>query len=193
MNKIPPDSPVGNYLLARGIDLGFASGKRFVGNQGSDSKIELVKERFEAAEYLGIKEEQLKWDLDSELLCFPLYPWGWLTKRFPESMSGSGKGFRATLGLKGQHPIFIPESTWAARRDATKPLFITEGPVKALALLQAGVLSIGLIGTYASEFCDGRRLRQLQKHLREHFEWFGRRVYFAFDADRDLKPECAYR
>jgi hypothetical protein len=90
---------------------------------------------------VGIPEQNVATDI-LELLSFPLYPWDWLNKRFPVPMSGSGKGFRITLGLKGQQPIFIPEPTWVARRDATRAIFLTEGPVKALALLQTGGLSI---------------------------------------------------
>jgi hypothetical protein len=122
-----------------------------------------------------------------ELLGFPLYEGaGYFCKLFPVIFREKDKGFRAPLSSK--RPIFIPEETRKAKGDSNKPIFITEGPVKALALMQAGVLSIGLIGTWMSEKVAGngpvwRRQVQLLKVLRQ-FEWRSRDVFFAFDADQ---------
>src|SRR5262249_5924267 len=121
-----------------------------------------------------------------ECLSFPVHDQfnKWFNILFPIREDDKTKGKRTTW--KAKQPLFIPEETWAARRDAARAIFITEGPVKALALVQAGFLAIGLSGTYASEMTSGRKLRQLCRVLREKFEWFGRGVYLAFDADQEL-------
>jgi hypothetical protein len=127
-----------------------------------------------------------------ELLSFPIHGYyaGWINKLF--SFSESGKGFRTTRG--GRHPIFIPRRTWATRKDATKPIFVTERPCKALALQQAELLAIGLNGTWMSEPVPDKeklglkayqRQKQLLQALRE-FNWFGRVVYLVFDADQRI-------
>ena len=72
-----------------------------------------------------------------------------------------------------------------AKGDASKPLFIVEGPVKALAVQQAGGLAIGCNGgIWASE--PKGRARTLH-HALERFEWRNRPVYLVPDADQLVK------
>jgi Protein of unknown function (DUF3631)/Domain of unknown function (DUF3854) len=103
---------------------------------------------------------------------------------------------------------WIPGETFRARRDVELPLFITEGPVKGMALLQAGALPIALQGvwmagnTTSKPRSDKRRSwdpteeaeywkREAEEteeryKLRPELSAFSlarRRVYIVFDAD----------
>jgi len=79
---------------------------------------------------------------------------------------------------------FIPSVTWGVKDKSSKPLIITEGPVKALALMQAGAFPVALGGVWNGTIkADGddepiRLAPELQS-----FELYGRTVYLAFDAD----------
>ena len=166
--KIPPESEAADYLLTCGVMLEFA--------ESEGGAIWRPNPKPEQGGYF-------------EVLYFPLHGGnGYLSKSFlPVKAGKKDKGFRAPRGCK--QPIFIPAGTWEARGDSTQALFITEGPVKALALLQAGFLSIGLIGTWMSEKVARtgapawRQQVQLIKSLRQ-FEWRNREVFFVFDADQ---------
>jgi hypothetical protein len=127
-------------------------------------------------------------EVDDELLSFPLHgSGGWINKLFS---NGAGPKFHATKGVK--RPIYIPPGTWDVRKDSQVPIFFCEGAVKALALQQAGMLAIGLNGTWASEAVPDsggleskawKRQKRLIAVLRE-FNWHNRPVYFVFDADQ---------
>jgi hypothetical protein len=199
VDKIPPDSAAGKYLRDRGIDLDFAVAHGAVWTEDEDE----IRER------LGL-EEQIGWTGDKgpsdsatrrrresqrdsrarakfagkTALGFPLHGGGgYFSKLFPVEPGKKDKGFRAAFGSR--QPIFIPEETWEAKSDSSQAIFIAEGPVKALALLQAGFLSIGLIGTWMSER-DGW-YRPLMRLLRSSFEWRNREVFMALDADQKGK------
>ncbi|MBV8484638.1 MAG: DUF3631 domain-containing protein [Verrucomicrobia bacterium] len=68
-----------------------------------------------------------------------------------------------------------------------KPLIITEGPVKALAIAQAGHLPIGIGGVWMAMRKGANEQAELIPALSE-FNWFGRSVYLAFDADSATNP-----
>jgi hypothetical protein len=48
----------------------------------------------------------------------------------------------------GRSPIWISPETFDAAKDVSKPILVTEGPVKAMVLAQVGVCSIGLSGVW---------------------------------------------
>jgi hypothetical protein len=77
------------------------------------------------------------------------------------------------LNPTGKAFPFIPSQTWTAATKPNKPIIITEGPVKALALLQAGRLSIGVGGSYLETRKEDDVHSELVPALRE-FAWSGR-------------------
>jgi hypothetical protein len=164
MNAIPPDSAAADYLLTRGVALEFAvseGGALWRPERGGTGR---------------------------EILSFPLYgnDGKFFDKFLPVTKGKKDRGFRNPRGCN--HPIYISARTWEARKDSTQAIFATEGPVKSVALLQEGCLSIGLIGTWMSEKVAGsgaawKRQVQLLQALRQ-FEWRNREVFFAFDADQ---------
>ena len=92
---------------------------------------------------------------------------------------------------------WIPRETCDIAKDVNVPIVITEGPIKALALLQAGAFPISLMGGWpaATNSVDGvdgddvdeGRLR-LHGELARNFQWSRRPVYLCFDANK-LKNE----
>lgn len=91
------------------------------------------------------------------------------------------------LNPKGPAFPFITRETWAVSSQSHKPVIITEGPVKALALAQAGQLAIGVSGVWMATQKGADGSIELVPTLRE-FEWFGRLIYLAFDADWKANP-----
>ena len=205
---IPPDSKARAYLTARGIDIERAA--------ATSGWLSWSNDRAEMFMRLGINGDESAWRSWTEfcgdqhkgerrkkrrrkprlveLLSFPVHgaAAAWMNKAFlnVDSADISGKGFRVTCGTR--KPIFIPPETWDVRKDATTPIFLVEGPAKALALQQAGLRAVGLNGTWTSEALPDKeklglkayqRQKQLLQVLRE-FNWFGRVVYLVFDADQ---------
>jgi hypothetical protein len=82
---------------------------------------------------------------------------------------------------------FVPPQTWAVKEKPNKPLILTEGPVKALAIYQAGQLPIGLGGVWMATKKGADGSIELVPDLKQ-FKWFGRQVYLAFDADWTTNP-----
>ena len=68
---------------------------------------------------------------------------GWLARPLPHY---DGQKFLCPNGSDGTP--WIPRDTYRARGDVELALFITEGPVKGMALLQAGALPIALQGVW---------------------------------------------
>jgi hypothetical protein len=107
----------------------------------------------------------------------------WTVRLFPEL---DGAKF---LTPKDARPFpFIPSDTWEVKDKANEPLIITEGPVKALAVLQAGGLPIGIGGVWMAVAKAANETQiELVAALKE-FGWNERRVYLAFDADWSTNP-----
>ena len=207
MKPIPPDSKARAYLVARGIDIeAAASGWLSWSNDHAEMFMRLGingdDESWHSGtifcdEHKGGRHKRRRRKLRLlELLSFPVHGVAnaWMNKAFldVDSADVSGKGFRVTRGTR--KPIFIPPETWDARKDATTSVFLVEGPVKALALQQAGLMAIGLNGTWTSEAVPDKeklglkgyqRQKQLLAALRE-FNWFGRAVYLVFDSDQSV-------
>src|SRR5258707_10639942 len=85
------------------------------------------------------------------------------------------------LNPKGAAFPFITPETWGLASKPHKPIILTEGPVKALALVQAGQLAIAVSGVWMATRNGADGSVELIAALRE-FEWSGRSVYLAFDA-----------
>lgn len=84
----------------------------------------------------------------------------------------------------GVHAYFAPGTDWrAVAADTAHPLVITEGEVKALAGLKAGVLTIALGGVYGFADTKGELLPELDDVV-----WDRRDVYIVFDSDAALNP-----
>jgi len=146
-----------------------------------DRDLGMSQKKYEADKRRWIPQE-FHAGSDEELLSFPIHGGtGWLNKRFSD-IDGDDKGFRTTKGVR--RPIFIPRTVWDERKDASKPVFVTEGPCKALALLQAGKLAIAFAGTYASERVPGRPTKRQFYECVRKFNWHGRTVFLNFYADQ---------
>ena len=78
----------------------------------------------------------------------------WTARIFPTP--ANGPKFLTPKG--GGGPPYIPPAVWAVAEKADMPLILTEGPVKALSCLQAGLPAIGLNGVYGAcgHDADGR-------------------------------------
>jgi hypothetical protein len=62
---------------------------------------------------------------------------------------------------KSNGEAWIPRETFAARKDVTQPLVITEGPVKGMVLAQCGALPIALQGVWmAQDSASGEQQQQ---------------------------------
>jgi hypothetical protein len=92
------------------------------------------------------------------------------------------------LHPKGSNPFpFVPAPTWAAQEKIHESVVLTEGPAKALALLQNGALPIGVGGVWLATAGSGDGPTELVPALKA-FKWMGRTTYVAFDADYETNP-----
>jgi Protein of unknown function (DUF3631)/Domain of unknown function (DUF3854) len=101
---------------------------------------------------------------------------------FPTLRDTEGKDAKFLTPKDGNSYPFIPVATWEAAQKPNQALCLTEGPVKALAILQAGGLPIGLNGVWGATTKDdfGTDLHPI---LVDGFWWKGRKNYLVFDAD----------
>jgi hypothetical protein len=91
-----------------------------------------------------------------------------------------GPKFLTPVG--GTAPPFIVPAVRAVQKDISVPLTLSEGPVKALAVLQAGGFSAGLSGVWMG----GSKTEDDKYILRPElgaFQLSGRKVNLSFDAD----------
>ncbi len=89
-------------------------------------------------------------------------------------------------------PYILPE-VWSVAHKPHKPVWLTEGEKKSLALLQRGEFAIAFSGVWnfrAGEETQGvlEEDRWLWNEL-QAFNWAGRMVYLAFDADLWTNPQ----
>jgi Protein of unknown function (DUF3631)/Domain of unknown function (DUF3854) len=124
----------------------------------------------------------------NEVLWFPLHDkegnvGGYIARPLP-NVAGQPK-FRCPDGSSGAP--YIPKPVF--KLEAGRPLIITEGPVKALACLQAGVDAIGLNGVYGAGVKHASGEVKIRADLLNALEWGGRKTYLGFDADQDIKPD----
>jgi hypothetical protein len=74
------------------------------------------------------------------------------------------------------------------------PLVVSEGPVKALVVMHAGVAAIGLNGVWGAGEKNNRDLFVIRSDLYSALDWRGRKVYIALDmagrsGNRDLQKK----
>jgi hypothetical protein len=122
-----------------------------------------------------------------EVIWFPLViPNGsiksWIARPLP-TIAGGPK-FLAPLGSNAAP--FVPRSVYDLSHG--KPVIITEGPVKALACVQAGFDAIGLNGVWGAARKNSQDLYVISADLHKALDWRGRKVYAAFDADLNINP-----
>jgi len=108
-------------------------------------------------------------------------------------------------GLKYENPLakaidegltyypYVPVSVAPLRKDARKPVFITEGEKKALKMTQEGWPTIGLPGVYMFSDPQSYELPENKPLHPELARWRlrGRTVYVCFDSDRLEKDGVA--
>lgn len=112
-------------------------------------------------------------------------------KPFPSAHFKNEEKPRKYLQAKGQAPTpYILPDVWAAKDKNNRPLWITEGVKKVLAIAQAARLAVGLSGVW--NFRAGKD-REDPENIGlwadlEGFRWTGRTVYIGFDADLWVNP-----
>lgn len=168
------------YLSQRGVSLEFAR------KQGVE--FDSLLDADQIRERLGGGCFPL-WDMAKEIIWFPVtnteagVTISWIARPLPtlEKIKFHSK-------TDGGGPPFIPRLVWTARKKTDQPIIITEGPVKGLAIHQAGALPISLNGVWMSVSKNGDEKYGLRQELLE-FQWLGRRVYLCFDADQISNPD----
>jgi len=88
---------------------------------------------------------------------------------------------------------YVPEPVVELRKDAARPVFVTEGEKKALKLGQEGFPAIGLPGVYMFTDPSSRKpphAKPLHPDLLR-WRWRGRTVYICYDSDRTEKDGVA--
>jgi Domain of unknown function (DUF3854) len=115
-------------------------------------------------------------------------------------------------------PVWIAPETYAVAKDVSKPITLTEGPVKGMVLAQAGAYSIAINGVWGAaepkaaanliapvdeqEWDEGKKDESGAPQVEEacenrlrlrdelaRFKWYGRTVYLAYDADQAINRD----
>jgi Domain of unknown function (DUF3854) len=125
-------------------------------------------------------------DLANEVIWFPCNDItgetvSWIARPLPDI------GDAKFLNPKAEAIPFVTRETWIAASKPHRPITITEGPVKAAALAQAGQLAIGVGGVWMATRKGSNQRIELVPTL-AGFEWSGRTVYITFDADSATNP-----
>ena len=166
------------YLIERGISLDTA--RKYGIELDSRVSSEMATERLGR----GWPRHEV-----NEVLWFPLYdssakPIGWIARPLPDN--ALLPKFVCATGSDGSP--YISKEVWEAGKRTDRPIVISEGPVKALVLCQAGIPAIGLNGVWMGLAKNGDGMFCLRSELIA-LKWLGRRAYLGFDADQNSKPE----
>src|SRR6516164_5899151 len=166
------------YLIERGISLDTA--RKYGIELDSRVSSEMATERLGR----GWPRHEV-----NEVLWFPLYdssakPIGWIARPLPDN--ALLPKFVCATGSDGSP--YISKEVWEAGKRTDRPIVISEGPVKALVLCQAGIPAIGLNGVWMGLAKNGDGMFCLRSELLA-LKWLGRRVDLALDADQNSKPE----
>ena len=115
----------------------------------------------------------------------------------PERQRSPGRKYENPLKRRIQQGYtfypYVPEPVAELRKDATRPVFVTEGEKKALKLGQEGFPAIGLPGVFMFTDPSSRKpahAKPLHPDL-VRWRWRGRTVYVCFDSDRTEKDGVA--
>jgi len=172
------------YLLDRGLSLDVA--------RVNGIEFDLHPERARTEERLGVGCVPL-WTFATEVLWFSLYNKerervSWLGRGLP-TIGGKPKFVSPTTksGIPTGIP-YIPLRVWHDIGKSVNPLILTEGPIKALVLVEAGALAIGLNGIFGAQEAAPSGKLVLRKELIE-LGVRGRKVFLCFDADASSNPQ----
>jgi hypothetical protein len=172
------------YLTDRGIDLDTAS-KLGIEIENPPSVSRIVERLGEDILIGGKPLSQVA----TTLIWFPCWnsdgiiTTSWIARVLPTP--NGGPKFLTPKG--GSGPPFITKPVWDIATQTATPLIITEGPVKQMALVQAGYMAIGLNGVWCAHVTlpDGKRDLRVELKV---FSLMGRKVYVCFDADGLANP-----
>jgi hypothetical protein len=113
----------------------------------------------------------------------------WILRPFPELRKEDGTSVKFLHPLDIRPYPFVIESTWKIAKKTNHPIAITEGPCKGLALELAGQPAIAVGGVWLATVRSSKEEISLDPVLLQEFEWRGRVVYLAFDADWSENPQ----
>jgi hypothetical protein len=127
----------------------------------------------------------------NEVLWFPVYDApgnivAWIARPLP-TMANQPK-FVCPLGSSGVP--FVPRNVYNLAFG--KPVIVSEGPVKTLACIQAGVDAIGINGVWGAAIKNANGLYVIRADLQSSLDWRGRKVYLAFDTDCQINPDVRH-
>jgi hypothetical protein len=168
-----------SYLLDRGISLETA---KFYGVEIDD---QLYANKIKDRLGRGLPKSA------NEILWFSIFDAlgniiSWIARPLP-NVSGLPK-FLCPVGATGVP--FVPKAVYGLAHG--RPINITEGPVKALACVQAGIDAIGINGVWGASTKNNRDNVVIRSDLQTVLDWRGRKVYLAFDADSSINPDVRH-
>ena len=185
---IPETKYAGEYLRQRGITVEPAL------SLGIEIQVKDSHPRGIYRSRLGFDQwgNKMLPDLVEECIWFPCKDaqgnvQSYFCRIFPELVGREGAVAKFLTPKDGAGFPFIPSATWDVAHKPNHPVFITEGPIKAIAILQAGELPIGLAGVWMATVRDNYGT-DLHPVLAQGFQWRGRKVYLVFDADFEANP-----
>jgi hypothetical protein len=165
-----------DYLAARGIS---DATIRLFGLELDDLLVaKTIKDRLSR----GLPKDvvEIVWfpvrDTNGKIIC-------WIARILP-AIANLGK-FLCPVGSGGIP--FIPQCAYGLAYG--KPIIITEGPVKAIACVQAGFDAIGLNGVWGAGVKNSQDFFVISADLQNALDWRGRRVFLGFDADCVINPQ----
>ena len=168
-----------SYLAERGLDVEFA--------RANGVELDAIPQSKRIIERLGKKCAALC-KVAREILWFALQnERGESTEYIARPLPTPPECPKYIIPADSTAPPFITKLAYQSAKDVKIPLIITEGPLKALVLAQAGFASVGLGGfwcAHASSSDDRLRLRSELVELGLK----GRQVYICFAADSTM-PE----
>jgi hypothetical protein len=104
----------------------------------------------------------------------------------PRVLSGRTMKYESRLGQK--MVLDVPPRVHAQLGDPTRPLVVTEGPIKADALVTAGLDAVALLGVWGWRGANDEG-GKVALAAWEQVALNGRQLYVAFDSDVMLKPQ----
>jgi hypothetical protein len=187
--NVPETKYAVEYLLQRGIKLetAFGSGIDISANGSHPRGVYRSRLGFD------VWDNELLSDLIEEGIWFPCIDGegtiqSYFLRPFPPLTGTDGNTAKFLTPKNGNGYPFILPAVWQVAVKCSHPLFLTEGPVKALAILQAGGLPIGLGGVWMATRGNDGFGTDLHPVLADGFQWRGRKVYLVFDADFATNP-----